>query len=238
VPLAVLGPPPAASAAVSPWPIPRGFTAAEETQHTSIYAPRPGTARLSAGLGREYAAGRPRKLGRPAPRRRSARAVPGRFAAGSAGAASDCSSLRRGLRRTPRRWGPIDRVLCCVRQRGTAAGPARGTSPRNIRAVIGPPGPCRVRPGPAAAGRRLRPRLRLPQSDAAPARPGGGRPAPLGLPFGRPSGATGGPLGPSRPSTAAGLAPARVQVPHIWKTIVSPARVRGVPLRNNLLSPA
>ena len=181
MPLTVLGAPPAASAAVSPWPIPRGFTAAEDRQHTSIYAPRPGPAHLPAGLGREYAAGLPRKLGRPAPRRRSAWAGPGRFAAGAAGAASDCSSLRRGLRRTPRRWGPINRVLCCVRQRSTAAGPPRSTSARNIRAVIRPPGPCRVRPGPAAAGRRLRPRLRLPQPDAAPARPGGEGPAPLGL---------------------------------------------------------
>lgn len=56
--------------------------------------------------------------------------------------------------------------------------------------------------------------------------------------FGRPSGATGGPLGPSRPGTAAGLAPARVQVPRKRRAPFSRPGVRGVPLRNNLLSPA
>ena len=147
---------------------------------------RCGTAAPPPPVRAEYGPARPRRSGLPAPRRRSARAGCGRFAAGSAGVASGCSSLRRGLRRTPRRWGPIDRVLCCVRLRGTYAGPARGTSPRNIRAVIVPPGPGRVRPVPAAAGRRLRPRLRLPQPDATPARPGGDGPAPSGLPRRRP----------------------------------------------------
>ena len=128
---------------------------------------------MPAGLGREYPAGGPRKLGPPAPRRRSAWAGPGRFAARTAGKPTSRRSLRRQLRRTPRRWGPIDRVLCCVRQRSTAAGPARGTSPRNIRAVIVPPGPCRVRPGPAAAGRRLRWRLRPLRDVGFPARAGG-----------------------------------------------------------------
>jgi len=52
--------------------------------------------------------------------------------------------------------------------------------------------------------------------------------------FLRPSGAAGGPLGPSRPNTAAGLAPARVQVPRKPPAPFQRPGVRGVPLPKNL----
>ena len=119
-------------------------------------------------------------------------------------------------------------VPAAGRRRGDAA--LGGSTGRRCGGRSPPGGPgC---PAPPAEYRRVPPPLRAWPSAPYPPPPG------RDPRFGRPSGATGGPLGPSRPGTAAGLAPARVQVPRKWKTIVPPARVRGVPLRNNLLSPA
>jgi len=106
-----------------------------------------------------------------------------------------------------------------------------------------PPDRLRRRPsGPRTGGRRA---ARLARTGSTrPGAPGGPRCSapPPGVPGRSPPSslcrslaARGGCRGGVPPP---GSPPLRVQVPHIWKTIVPPARVRGVPLRNNLLSPA